>query len=163
MYLFIHFTWHHCTGPTLRLLYQGPNSIDVPVKPYFVLLLEEVLHPFYIFELLATIFWCFTQYYYYAGEAKVTNSVNFVGVWLLDGRRRGPPYVIIVLFKRQNTAEKSILWVLKHLEGNELTVEMWWCNTVVQLNEYDHAFALETDGTYMYMYIITVLYVCTVM
>ena len=32
---------------------------------------------------------------------------------------------------------------------------------MVQLNEYDYAFALETEGTYMYMYIITVLYACS--
>ncbi|XP_064384739.1 polyamine-transporting ATPase 13A3-like isoform X2 [Halichondria panicea] len=69
-----------------RLLYQGPNSIDVPVKPYFVLLLEEVLHPFYIFELLATIFWCFTQYYYYAGAVFLISVISVV-VSLIQTRR----------------------------------------------------------------------------
>lgn len=33
-----------------RLTQYGPNSVDVPVKPYHVLLIEEVLHPFYIFQ-----------------------------------------------------------------------------------------------------------------
>ena len=51
-----------------RLLRYGPNSLDVPVKPYHVLLIEEVLHPFYIFEVLTVIFWMMDDYYYYAGE-----------------------------------------------------------------------------------------------
>lgn len=28
----------------------GSNDINVPVKPYHVLFIEEVLHPFYIFQ-----------------------------------------------------------------------------------------------------------------
>jgi len=50
-----------------RLLHYGPNSLDVPVKPYHVLFVEEVLHPFYIFELLSVTFWMMDEYYYYAG------------------------------------------------------------------------------------------------
>ena len=50
-----------------RILRFGPNSLDVPVKPYHVLLIEEVLHPFYIFEILTVIFWMIDDYYYYAG------------------------------------------------------------------------------------------------
>ena len=38
---------HHC-----RLTRHGPNRIDVPVKPYYVLFVEEVLHPFYIFQVV---------------------------------------------------------------------------------------------------------------
>ena len=36
---------HQC-----RLTYHGLNNIDVPVKPYHVLFIEEILHPFYIFQ-----------------------------------------------------------------------------------------------------------------
>ena len=50
-----------------RLLRYGPNSLDVPVKPYHVLLIEEVLHPFYVFEVLTVICWMIDDYYYYAG------------------------------------------------------------------------------------------------
>ena len=50
-----------------RVLRYGPNSLDVPVKPYHVLLIEEVLHPFYIFEILTVMFWMIDDYYYYAG------------------------------------------------------------------------------------------------
>ena len=33
-----------------RLARHGPNSMEVPVTPYHILLIEEVLHPFFIFE-----------------------------------------------------------------------------------------------------------------
>ena len=41
----------------------------MPVKPYHVLLVEEVLHPFYVFQLVSVVFWIVEQYYYYAGIA----------------------------------------------------------------------------------------------
>ena len=39
----------------------------MPVKPYHVLLVEEVLHPFFIFQLLSVAFWMADTYYYYSG------------------------------------------------------------------------------------------------
>ena len=53
-----------CPG---RLCLYGPNSINVPVKPYHVLFIEEVLHPFYIFQLLSISLWMYEHYYSYAG------------------------------------------------------------------------------------------------
>ncbi|KAL5492027.1 hypothetical protein EMCRGX_G017415 [Ephydatia muelleri] len=50
-----------------KLLRYGPNSIDVPVKPYHLLFVEEVLHPFYIFQILCIVQWLNEQYYYYSG------------------------------------------------------------------------------------------------
>ncbi len=35
-----------------RLLRYGSNDIDVPIKPYYALFIEEVLHPFYIFQVM---------------------------------------------------------------------------------------------------------------
>ena len=47
--------YHHGSGLSRleherRLGMYGSNSIEVPVKPYHVLFIEEVLHPFYIFQ-----------------------------------------------------------------------------------------------------------------
>ena len=56
-------------------MYHGANSIDVPVKPYHVLFIEEVLHPFYIFQILATIFWIADEYYLYACELLPSNPI----------------------------------------------------------------------------------------
>ncbi|XP_038629076.1 cation-transporting ATPase 13A2 isoform X2 [Scyliorhinus canicula] len=50
---------------TKRRVY-GLNVIDVPVKTYLRLLIEEVLNPFYIFQIFSIILWITERYYYYA-------------------------------------------------------------------------------------------------
>uniref|UniRef100_A0A7N6FGA8 P-type ATPase A domain-containing protein n=1 Tax=Anabas testudineus TaxID=64144 RepID=A0A7N6FGA8_ANATE len=50
---------------TERRIY-GPNLIDVPVKPYIKLLFEEVLNPFYVFQIFSITLWMIDHYYYYA-------------------------------------------------------------------------------------------------
>ncbi|KAM4609747.1 polyamine-transporting ATPase 13A2 isoform 2-T2 [Polymixia lowei] len=44
----------------------GPNLIDVPVKSYMRLLVEEVLNPFYMFQVFSITLWMVDKYYYYA-------------------------------------------------------------------------------------------------
>ncbi|XP_072101039.1 polyamine-transporting ATPase 13A2 isoform X1 [Mobula birostris] len=44
----------------------GPNVIEVLVKSYFTLLVEEVLNPFYIFQIFSIVLWVTEEYYYYA-------------------------------------------------------------------------------------------------
>uniref|UniRef100_A0A8B9LRL9 ATPase cation transporting 13A2 n=1 Tax=Astyanax mexicanus TaxID=7994 RepID=A0A8B9LRL9_ASTMX len=44
----------------------GDNIIDVPVKSYGQLLFEEVLNPFYMFQVFSIILWMSDRYYYYA-------------------------------------------------------------------------------------------------
>jgi Cation transporter/ATPase, N-terminus len=53
-----------CRQSALRLLY-GPNTIDVEVKSYLRLLFQEVLNPFYIFQIASIILWSLDSYYYY--------------------------------------------------------------------------------------------------
>ncbi|XP_029994499.1 cation-transporting ATPase 13A2-like isoform X2 [Sphaeramia orbicularis] len=50
----------------LRRRIYGPNLIDVPVKSYMRLLFEEVLNPFYVFQVCSIILWTIDNYYYYA-------------------------------------------------------------------------------------------------
>ena len=45
----------------LRKVY-GANSISAPVPSYMALLVEEVLNPFYIFQLCSIILWSFDEY-----------------------------------------------------------------------------------------------------
>nr|XP_020828389.1 probable cation-transporting ATPase 13A2 isoform X1 [Phascolarctos cinereus] len=45
----------------------GLNLIDVPVKSYSRLLVDEVLNPFYIFQAFSITLWLWDTYYYYAG------------------------------------------------------------------------------------------------
>ncbi|XP_035511838.1 cation-transporting ATPase 13A2 [Morone saxatilis] len=50
----------------LRKRVYGPNLIDVPVKPYMKLLFEEVLNPFYVFQLFSITLWMIDHYFVYA-------------------------------------------------------------------------------------------------
>jgi cation-transporting ATPase 13A2 len=39
------------------------NVIDIPVKSYLTLLIDEILHPFYIFQLFSVVVWMVAAYY----------------------------------------------------------------------------------------------------
>ncbi|KAL2135550.1 hypothetical protein VTI74DRAFT_8029 [Chaetomium olivicolor] len=44
----------------------GSNLIDIEQKSVFRLLVDEVFHPFYVFQIASLILWSLDQYYYYA-------------------------------------------------------------------------------------------------
>eukprot|EP00118_Oscarella_pearsei_P028344 m.1935 g.1935 ORF g.1935 m.1935 type:complete len:1183 (+) comp8071_c0_seq2:157-3705(+) len=54
----------------------GENVIDVQVKPYWKLLYQEVLDPFYVFQFASVIFWCADDYFYYAGAILFISCVS---------------------------------------------------------------------------------------
>lgn len=56
----------------------GPNSIDIEEKPWHKLLVDEILHPFYIFQLFSMILWSLDQYYYYATCILVISAVSII-------------------------------------------------------------------------------------
>uniref|UniRef100_A0A8C8RUH2 Polyamine-transporting ATPase 13A2 n=1 Tax=Pelusios castaneus TaxID=367368 RepID=A0A8C8RUH2_9SAUR len=57
----------------------GPNLIDVPVKSYLQLLVDEVLNPFYIFQIFSIILWVCDTYYYYAACIFIISAIS---IWL---------------------------------------------------------------------------------
>ena len=59
-----------------RAKLYGPNLIDVPVKSYLQLFIEEVLNPFYIFQIFSIIVWLLVNYYYYAGAVCIISMVS---------------------------------------------------------------------------------------
>ncbi|XP_013403365.2 probable cation-transporting ATPase 13A3 [Lingula anatina] len=61
-----------------KLDLYGPNEIDVEVKSYIVLLFEEVLNPFYIFQLFSVILWMCDDYYFYSGCIILISVVSIV-------------------------------------------------------------------------------------
>uniref|UniRef100_A0A8C8RTU3 ATPase cation transporting 13A2 n=1 Tax=Pelusios castaneus TaxID=367368 RepID=A0A8C8RTU3_9SAUR len=67
-----------CLGYVLRKIY-GPNLIDVPVKSYLQLLVDEVLNPFYIFQIFSIILWVCDTYYYYAACIFIISAIS---IWL---------------------------------------------------------------------------------
>ena len=54
----------------------GPNVIDVPVKSYLQLFIEEVLNPFYVFQIFSIVIWILVNYYYYAGAVLIISVVS---------------------------------------------------------------------------------------
>ena len=53
------------TKVSARQQLYGPNTVTVEVPSYLTLLLEEVLHPFYMFQLCSVTLWLCDDYYYY--------------------------------------------------------------------------------------------------
>ncbi|GAA5795327.1 hypothetical protein HPULCUR_000683 [Helicostylum pulchrum] len=49
-----------------RLSVFGPNLIHIREKPTVKLLTDEVLNPFYVFQIGSILLWCMDDYYYYA-------------------------------------------------------------------------------------------------
>lgn len=44
----------------------GKNEIDIEGKPIPALLVDEIIHPFYVFQIASIILWSLDNYYYYA-------------------------------------------------------------------------------------------------
>ena len=54
----------------------GQNVIDIEEKSLGVLLVDEVLHPFYIFQIASLILWSMDEYYYYAACIFIISVVS---------------------------------------------------------------------------------------
>lgn len=63
----------------------GSNLIDIEQKPIFRLLVDEVFHPFYVFQIASLLLWSLDEYYYYA-VAIFTMSVVSIATTLVETR-----------------------------------------------------------------------------
>ncbi|KAK7501877.1 hypothetical protein BaRGS_00006963 [Batillaria attramentaria] len=70
-----------------RLTIYGENAIDIEVKSYWRLFIEEVLTPFYIFQIASIILWLFDEYYYYAGCIFFVSALS-IGVSLCETKKQ---------------------------------------------------------------------------
>ncbi|XP_042334293.1 polyamine-transporting ATPase 13A2 isoform X2 [Sceloporus undulatus] len=71
---------------TRRKLY-GPNLIDVPVKSYLRLLRDEILNPFYIFQIFSISLWLCDEYYSYATCIFIISTFS-IGISLYQTRKQ---------------------------------------------------------------------------
>lgn len=61
-----------------RTMVFGYNLIDVQEKTIGQLLVQEVLHPFYVFQVFSMALWFADDYYYYAACIFVISTVSVV-------------------------------------------------------------------------------------
>lgn len=68
-----------------RLLF-GANAIDIEGKSLVGLLMDEVLHPFYVFQIASILLWSLDDYYYYAFAIALI-SVSSIASTLIETKR----------------------------------------------------------------------------
>ncbi|KAI7870527.1 P-type ATPase-like protein [Spinellus fusiger] len=61
-----------------RLSVFGTNLIDIHEKSTLKLLTDEVLDPFYVFQIASIILWCMDDYYYYAFCIFIISAVSVI-------------------------------------------------------------------------------------
>lgn len=61
-----------------RLAIFGHNNLNIDEKSTAQLLADEVLHPFYVFQIFSVILWLADDYYYYASCIVVISAVSIV-------------------------------------------------------------------------------------
>ncbi|NXH83109.1 AT132 ATPase, partial [Edolisoma coerulescens] len=89
----------------------GPNLIEVPVKSYARLLVEEVLNPFYIFQVLSMVLWVCDAYYYYAACIFLISTFS-LGLSLYETRKQSSTL--------RNMARMSVRVRVRQPGGEEL-------------------------------------------
>ncbi|KAE8215245.1 hypothetical protein CF327_g1466 [Tilletia walkeri] len=63
-------------GEEDRSIMFGANAVDIAARSTWDLLVDEVLHPFYMFQIVSIILWSFDDYYYYAFCILIISAVS---------------------------------------------------------------------------------------
>ena len=69
------------------LALHGPNTIDIAIPSIPVLLVTEILHPFFVFQLYSVILWSTFEYYYFAA-CIVIIAIAAIVTTLMETRKR---------------------------------------------------------------------------
>ena len=92
----------------------GKNSIQINLTSLHVLLVREILTPFYIFQIFSVTLWCFESYYYFAACIFLISLVSIV--YSLYSLRRNEK----VLLKMISINEKINVFRLKKYPSDAL-------------------------------------------
>jgi cation-transporting ATPase 13A3/4/5 len=69
-----------------RLILFGPNIVDIEGKSTISLLVDEIIHPFYVFQVASIILWSLDDYYYYAFCIALISTLSVVTT-LIDTKK----------------------------------------------------------------------------
>ncbi|XP_067382763.1 cation-transporting ATPase 13A2 isoform X1 [Channa argus] len=98
---------------SMRSRIYGPNLIDVPVKSYMKLLFEEVLNPFYMFQIFSITLWMIDHYFFYAICIFIISTIS-ISISLYETRKQSITLhnmaclVTNVTVRRQSGAEECV-------------------------------------------------------
>ena len=95
----------------------GKNVINIAEKSTVQLLLDEALHPFYVFQVASIILWSMDQYYYYAGCIFVISVVS-VATTLIEMKATMKRLREIARFECDIRVLRSGFW--RYVESSEL-------------------------------------------
>ena len=92
------------------LALHGANAIDIPVPSIPTLLVREVLHPFFVFQIYSIVLWSFEQYFYFAACILVIAAVSIVTT-LMETRSRLKALSDLAHFTSTVTVLRDGRWV----------------------------------------------------
>ncbi|OJT09471.1 hypothetical protein TRAPUB_14051 [Trametes pubescens] len=61
-----------------RMTLFGPNLVDIEGKSTLSLLIDEVIHPFYVFQIASIVLWSLDDYYYYAFCIALISAISII-------------------------------------------------------------------------------------
>uniref|UniRef100_A0AAX7SZW7 Cation-transporting P-type ATPase N-terminal domain-containing protein n=1 Tax=Astatotilapia calliptera TaxID=8154 RepID=A0AAX7SZW7_ASTCA len=111
---------------SFRRTIYGTNLIDVPVKPYPKLLFEEILNPFYVFQMFSIILWTVDQYYIYAICIFIISVIS-IGISLYETRKqsitlRNMAQLITTVTIRRKSGEEECVSSVELVPGDCLII-----------------------------------------
>ncbi|KAH7915166.1 hypothetical protein BJ138DRAFT_1122835 [Hygrophoropsis aurantiaca] len=69
-----------------RITLFGPNLVDIEGKSVLSLLVDEIIHPFYVFQVASIVLWSLDDYYYYAFCIALISTLSVVTT-LIDTKK----------------------------------------------------------------------------
>ncbi|CCH60603.1 hypothetical protein TBLA_0D00950 [Henningerozyma blattae CBS 6284] len=100
-----------------RLIAFGKNSIDLKMKTTSEVLFQEVLHPFYVFQIFSIILWSLDEYYYYAGCIFLISVLSILDS-LLETKKTSQRLSEIAHFQCEVRVFRDGFWT--HINASEL-------------------------------------------
>ena len=100
-----------------RATFFGPNSIEIPQKSTLRLMVDEILHPFFIFQIFSIILWILEHYYYYAACILLISAIS-IAISLNDTKRNYARLRKMTEFHSMVAVYRSGIW--KTVPADEL-------------------------------------------